>query len=228
MKPYFQDEHVTIYHGSAFDLMPADASGLTIVTDPPYGVGFSYASYQDTPEAFDAIRRALTGWAATAEQMALFMSMRQLFTMPPPKWMLCWAKPGSCRRSAVGGFSEWEPILLYGKWRVANDCKILPDCVNHSTDAAQGHPCPKPIKLLTWLVGLTEGVVHDPFAGSGTTGRAAKDLNRKAVLYEIEERYCEIAASRMAQGVLDFGTANAAGQGREAYPAPACSTGGAS
>ena len=41
------------------------------------------------------------------------------------------------------------------------------------------------------------------------TGRAAKDLGRKAVLIEREERYCEIAASRMAQGVLDFGNANA-------------------
>ena len=138
--------------------------------------------------------------------MAMFMSMRQLWTMPKPKWMLCWAKPGSCRRSSVGGFSEWEPILLYGAgWKIANDLKILPDCVNHSKDAAQGHPCPKPEKLMTWLVSHTQGVVCDPFAGSGTTLLAAKQLERQAVGWEIEEAYCEIIANRLAQDVLSLG-----------------------
>jgi len=46
--------------------------------------------------------------------------------------------------------------------------------------------------------------ILDPFAGSGTTGRAAKDLNRKCVCIEREERYCEIGAKRMEQEVFDF------------------------
>jgi adenine-specific DNA-methyltransferase len=74
-----------------------------------------------------------------------------------------------------------------------------------------GHPTPKPLSLISYIVRLScrpGGTVLDPFAGSGTTGRAAKDLGRKAVLIEREERYCEIAASRMAQGVLPLYTAN--------------------
>jgi site-specific DNA-methyltransferase (adenine-specific) len=69
----------------------------------------------------------------------------------------------------------------------------------------QGHPTEKPLAIMSYIVRLScrpGGTVLDFFAGSGTTGRAAKDLGRKAVLIEREERYCEIAARRMLQEVL--------------------------
>ena len=72
------------------------------------------------------------------------------------------------------------------------------------------HPTQKPIELMTWCVAMTRAepaTILDPFMGSGTTLRAAKDLGRKAIGIEIEERYCEIAARRMGQEVLDFGRA---------------------
>jgi adenine-specific DNA-methyltransferase len=76
-----------------------------------------------------------------------------------------------------------------------------------------GHPTEKPLALIAYMVRLScrpGGTILDPFAGSGTTGRAAKDLGRKAVLIEREERYCEIAARRMAQEVFDFSPAQPA------------------
>ena len=69
------------------------------------------------------------------------------------------------------------------------------------------HPTPKPLKLIRFMIKLScrpGGTIIDPFAGSGTTGRAAKDLGRKCVLIEREERYCEVAAKRMSQEVLNF------------------------
>ena len=68
------------------------------------------------------------------------------------------------------------------------------------------HPTQKPVALMQWCIGLAGEVetIIDPFAGSGTTGRAAKDLGKRAVLIEREEKYCEIAAKRLAQEVLNF------------------------
>ena len=69
------------------------------------------------------------------------------------------------------------------------------------------HPTVKPIALMRYLCRLITppgGTILDPFMGSGTTLRAAKDLGRQSIGIEIEERYCEIAARRLGQEVLVF------------------------
>jgi SAM-dependent methyltransferase len=73
------------------------------------------------------------------------------------------------------------------------------------------HPTQKPLELMVWCINHADkrskspvALILDPFCGSGTTLRAAKDLGRKAIGIEINERYCEIAARRLSQGVLSF------------------------
>ena len=69
------------------------------------------------------------------------------------------------------------------------------------------HITQKPESVMRWVIEATQGVVLDPFMGSGSTLVAAKGVGRKAIGIEIEERYCEIAAKRMGQEVLDLGKA---------------------
>ena len=207
MKPYYQDEWVTIYLGDCREILPELPKVDLVVTDPPYGVGFTYSSYVDTEENFFAnIEPVIRDCVARFPAVVLFMSMKRLWDMPRPKSLLCWAKPGSVRINPMGGFSEWEPILVYGKVRYQNDFKYLPDCLNHLKEAGN-FPCPKPIRLLLWLIAKEKSqpqTILDPFLGSGTTAVAAKTLNRKCIGIEIEEKYCEIAAKRCSQMVMDL------------------------
>lgn len=68
------------------------------------------------------------------------------------------------------------------------------------------HPAQKPIELMRWVLGFmpADAIVVDPFMGSGTTLRAAKDLGRQAIGIERDERYCGIAAQRLCQEVMSL------------------------
>lgn len=217
-KPYFQDGSVTIYHGDCREILPTLIADV-LITDPPYGIdlganagsggkhGLShsgYASFCDSYENFvDQVVPALN--------MALDMVRRgAVFTGPHIHEQ---RKPdaigGIYCPSASGrhcwGFKTLLPVLLYGKAPGLE--KGGKGTVLASTEIAQPslHPVPKPIGWMSWVIGLASlpgETVLDSFMGSGTTLRAAKDLGRKAIGIEIEERYCEIAAKRMAQQVL--------------------------
>ena len=204
IEPYHMEEAGIIYCGDCRDILPHLPKVDLVLTDPPYGVGFRYDGYEDSEENY--VTNILPIIKQLSDNsMAVFGAMRHISKLPAFKWVLCWNKPGSTRRNAIGGFSIWEPIFIYGNnWKVANDSIRLPDCVNHDKD--NNHPCPKPIKLFKWLLSLNQSdIILDPFLGSGTTAVAAKELGRKFIGIEISEEYCAIAVKRLRQGVLNFG-----------------------
>jgi DNA modification methylase len=204
MTPYYSDDLVTIYHGDCREWMPeVDA----LVTDPPYGAAMPYGEHKDAEADHAAWLQGVIPLLERAAPVRLITpGVRNVWLWPAADWIVCWYKPGAAGRADLpqpdrpqGAFNEWEPVLVYGKARVMHDVLRIPATPQRDTGS---HPCPKPLNLGRALVSATTGTVLDPFMGSGTTLMAAKSLGRKAIGIEIEERYCEIAATRCSQEVL--------------------------
>lgn len=215
MNPYYSDGAVTIYHGDCREVLP----WLTfdhMVTDAPYGVGLEYDAYVDTIDELDELIGAVAPYLVVGGGHGVFSGVGNLHRWPQPTWTLCWIEPAG-NRSGRWGFSTWQPVLVYGPDPyLATGRGRMPDSLRTTATSAtnlrsregnRGHPCPKPLSVMRWAIErITQlgSTVVDPFMGSGSTLVAAKSHGRKAIGIEISERYCEIAANRMAQEVLDF------------------------
>lgn len=223
MNPYYDEDGITIYHGDCrevwasliFDLNPV------IVTDPPYGIAWQRsANLARNSKAHDGI----VGDSDTTvrdEMLARVSGFPGVvfgsFYAPFPadvRQVLVWQKPADSGvvGSTTGYRRDVEPIFLIGDWPLRpvrwSSCLRSVRGIAAVTSET-GHPHTKPLSLLLDLIERApEGIIFDPFMGSGTTLRAAKDLGRRAIGIEIEERYCEIAVQRLAQGVLPLGASS--------------------
>lgn len=198
MKPYYQDDFATIYHGDCREILPQLQPVDLVLTDPPYGCGKA-----DWDDAFP------TAWYAEAKLLA-------------PSVCIITGSAGLPDSIGLVGSDFLDVIaarnmngmtrgpLGFGNWLAAVVAGTKPpQGINCFDFAVVGdmppHPSPKPIsymrKLLTRLL-PNGGTVCDPFAGSGTTLKAAKEMAIKSIGIEIEERYCEMAAKRLRQEVL--------------------------
>ena len=211
MKPYYEQDGITIYHGDCRDVMKAFPSCFrvsVVLSDLPYGVNESYASYKDTPEALDAlIPLVLPEMLRIADgRVALFVGAKNAFKYPRPSWSLMWITTAGIG-CGPWGFCCWQPLLVWGGDPLLRDGGgSRPDVFMCSDPSPKnGHPCPKPPAVMRWAVNRVSRVgetILDPFMGSGSTLVEAKRLGRKAIGIELEEKYCEIAAKRLAQGAL--------------------------
>ena len=217
MKPYYQDDAVTLYHGDCREVTEWLAADV-LVTDPPYGVAWKSGQFSNArvaleeevandhdPAARDAI---LAMWG---DRPALvFGSWR----IPRPRRVnnrLIWHKAANIPgHRTQPWFAADEEIYQIGTGFVGKpEQNVL---VTHDRrDGANGevakigHPTPKPVSLMGRLIAkCPPGVIADPFAGAGATLLAARINGRKVIGVELREDYCEIAARRLDQGVLNF------------------------
>lgn len=212
--PYYQDDKVTLFLGDSREhgeWLEADV----LVFDPPYGVDYNSGRTREKLAASilndkdTTVRDDLLMLWGPRRAALVFGSWK----IDRPEWTLArlvWDTKGAL---GMGDLTiPWKPadqeIYVLGRegWtgkRTNNVLTFAP--VQSMAKNGRKHPHEKPLSLMEELLSKTVGVVADPTAGSGSTLVAAKRLGRKAIGYELDERYCEIAAERLSQGVLDFG-----------------------
>ena len=205
--PYYERGGITIYHGDCRDILPHLPPVDLVLTDPPYNakdIGRrKIAVFSMPPAEYEVFCREWFG-LVDAPRMAMTPGIANIWLYPPATWVLCWHKPAAVAYNVLQSLNVWEPILIYGK----PTGRFKQDYFRENpwtAEVGRDHPCPKPLGLWHWLVSemsAPDALILDPFLGSGTTVRAAKDLGRRAIGIEIEERYCELAVKRLAQEVL--------------------------
>jgi site-specific DNA-methyltransferase (adenine-specific) len=212
--PYYEDESVTLYHGDCREI-DAWLSADVLVTDPPYGMAYvsnrraekSAAIAGDTATtARDAV---LTMWG---DRPALLFGTWRAPRPPQTRHLLVWDKgdnPGTGDLTMPWGNSAEEVYVVGQGWTGRRGSNVLRfPTLSHQSVSRPDHPTPKPVALMETLIQkCPAGVVTDPFAGSGATLLAARAQGRRSIGVELEERYCEVIASRLAQGDLFGGVA---------------------
>ena len=216
MKPYYERGGITIYHGDCRQILPSVQADV-LVTDPPYGishatnysvrgVGASWLGTTIDGDHDTTVRdEVLTWWGV---QPALVFGTWKAMRPTCTRAVLIWDKGPA---SGMGDLSlPWkgshEEIYVLGAGFVGHrgESVLKGYTVVTWESAGRAHPNAKPVALMRALLQKCppDWTILDPFVGSGTTLRAAKDLGRRAIGIEIEERYCEVAAERLSQEVL--------------------------
>lgn len=224
MTPYYADDSVTLYHGDCREVT-AWLEADVLVTDPPYGVRWEskFGDNRGPRKARARTANVIAGDDTTAARdgalalwgdrpAVVFGSWRR----PRPERLhalLVWHKEGAYSAlTRAPFFTNHEEIYALGNdWPMpAKPLRSVLTTTEHRSHhtARIGHPTPKPLPLMEQLIAACPpGVIADPFAGSGSTLLAARAQGRYSVGVEIEERYCELIASRLAQGDLFGGAA---------------------
>lgn len=222
MTPYYEADGIAIYLGDCAEIAPTLSRFDLLCSDPPYGIGeargrnpsrsrprsnkgamilakdYGHSDWDDAPPN-DAL---LTELRDKAQWQCIFGG--NYFALPPTSCWLIWDKENGANDFADAelAWTNYGCAVRLKRYLWNGMCRAVPE--------PRYHPTQKPLAVMSWAIGLCPErptSVLDPFMGSGTTLRACKDLGIRAVGIEREEKYCEIAARRLGQGVLALGAA---------------------
>jgi hypothetical protein len=197
---YYADEAVTIVHADWRDVPHSKLwEGVShLISDPPYG---------EHTHAKQWIGAALTADAKPRVSTAHIRS-KGLDYVRTCIWDKVDGAPQFTGDRPAAGAEAIVAAHRAGKkrWNGGGKRNVYRHAVNGDR-GAKPHPSTKPEALMCELIAdFTDAsdLILDPYAGSGTTGVAAKRLGRRAILIEREEKYCEVAAKRLSQGALEL------------------------
>ena len=202
MQPYYEHNGIKIFNADCREVLPTLDKVDLVLTDPPYGMGIANnpvrqihtkSDWDDKPVSNDLLLECL----GIADRSIVWGG--NYFGLPKNKCFLIWDKKQPYDFSLAMCEYAWSninsPAKLYRK-------SVL--------SYKKNHPTQKPEELMIWCIEFADkhgdnDTILDPFMGSGTTLVAAKQLGRKAIGIELEEKYCEIAVKRLQQEYLELG-----------------------
>jgi DNA modification methylase len=210
--PYYNVDGIQIYLGDCREILPHLPKVDLVLTDPPYGIKENAHRIASRTKAAATIDYGDFEWdrePASKEEIEIILNAGKkaiiwggnYFYLTPSRGWLVWDKLNS------GNFADCELAWT----NLPMSVRIFRHRWNGMIRASENdikrvHPTQKPIQLMEWCIKWAEDaqIVLDPMMGSGTTLVAAKQLGRKAIGIEIEQRYCDIAIKRLSQGVLNL------------------------
>jgi site-specific DNA-methyltransferase (adenine-specific) len=213
MTPYYDHAGVTIYHGDCRNILPHLEPVDLVLTDPPYNCKKDYGTYKD-----DLPLEGYQAFMIEVAKLSRILSVNQFWIAPRYQMLffltlfydahLIVIRRGARGPLRDGGWTDqFEIALAVGK-PSSHDYDLwegirLKGEGYYFHEETYGHPGYTPIKIMEKAIKLLSvDSICDPFCGTGTALVAAKQLGRKAIGIEIEEKYCEIAVKRLAQEVL--------------------------
>ena len=216
------DGQVVLYEGDCLEILPHIEGVDAVVTDPPYGIGFKYTdAYTDTANGYGQwIWRVIESAESIASDGApcfVFQAMstcKNWATWFPRDWRIFASCKNFVQMRQTAMQYAWDPVLCWwkegarhhpDKSSIARDWVIVDTAlaVSRTNDIARQHPCPRQIDAMIPLVRycIPNGIVLDPFMGSGTTGVAAVQLGRRFIGIELEPKYFDIAIERITHAL---------------------------
>ena len=214
--PYYQDNAVVIYHGDCRDILPHLPKVDLVLTDPPYGISLDLhwlsqihlaqgkpANKTDKPIIGDEGIDLSFLWQYPRR---VVFGFPYIYDLQATGWLVWDKQPGLLDTDRT--MTSPVEIASTTVWRGFKLVRCMwAGFLRDNGEYRFEHPTQKPLKVIKYVIKKTTeetNLILDPFMGSGTTLRAAKDLGRKAIGIEIEEKYCEIAAKRMSQTVMEL------------------------
>ncbi len=203
----------TLYLGDCLEIFPILDQVDAVITDPPYGIGWTCGSWADSKSEYPIFMRQVVsainktmpcGWAFVFQSMSNVCRFHEWF---PESWRIFAACKNFAQIRPTGIWHSWDPVVF---WRNGPSNKPESNYIYrdyHIGNVAGsfgeniGHPCPRPIDTMLHIVQIStssNAVVLDPFMGSGATGIACAQLGRKFIGIEIDPKYFEIACERIS------------------------------